>query len=61
MFFKQTCICLTHSTQSEEKVGICESERTIDYHHGSALKLRNTCRHSQHNGWLVYLSQCFPY
>jgi len=25
---------------------IYENEATIDYHHGSALKLRNTCRHS---------------
>jgi len=25
---------------------ICENEATIEYHHGSALKLRNTCRRS---------------
>jgi len=33
-----------------KRLCICENEATIDYHHGSALKLRNrpTCRSSFH-------------
>jgi len=33
-----------HDLLSLHKVCICENEATIDYHHGPALKLRNTCR-----------------
>ena len=31
---------------SDLGLGICENEGTTDYHHGSALNLRNTFRHS---------------
>ena len=52
---KQSCICLTHSVHKVwEWLSICENEATIDYHHGSALKLRNrpACRYSL-TQWLV--------
>jgi len=42
---KQTCICLTHSVYAKCENG-CVNETTIDSYHGSALKLRNTCRRS---------------
>ena len=51
MSSKQICICLTHSVYSLHKVWqlmcFCENEATADYHHGSALKLRNTCHRSK--------------
>ena len=47
---KQTCMCLTFDPLSLHKVWkwlwICENEATINYHHGSAAKFRNTCRRS---------------
>jgi len=52
---KQSCICLTHSVHKVWKwLSIYENEATIDYHHGSALKLRNrpACRYSL-TQWLV--------
>ena len=48
--FNDTCICLTFNPLSLHKVWkwlwFCEKEATINYHHGSAVKLRNTCRGS---------------
>ena len=50
MSSKQTCICLTFDPLSLHKVWkwlwFCEKEATINYHHGSAAKFRNTCRRS---------------
>jgi len=50
MSSKQTCTCLTFDPLSLHKVWkwswFCENEVTINYHHSSALKLRNACRRS---------------
>ena len=66
MSSKQICICLTHSFYSLHKARkwlcFCENEITIDYYHGSELKLRNTLfvAAAKNNGWLVDPSQWFP-
>jgi len=53
MSSKQTCICLTHSVYAKCENGcVNEEEATINYYHGSALKLRNSCRRSL-TPWLV--------
>jgi len=39
---KQTCISLTHSVCT--KCAFAKTKLSIDYHYGSAAKLRNTCR-----------------
>jgi len=45
---KQTCICLTFDPLTLHKMWkwllFCENDVTINYHHASAVKLRNTCR-----------------
>jgi len=50
MSSKQTCICLRFDSLSLHKVWkwlwFCENEATINYHNGSAVKFRNTCRRS---------------
>ena len=53
--FKFSYVSRTQSAQSVEMLCICENEATFDYRHGSALKLRNTCRRR----WLVNLAQSF--
>jgi len=55
---KQSCICLTHSVHKVwEWLSICENEATIDYHHGSALKLRNRPACRRRLTQLVYSSR----
>jgi len=46
MSSEQTCICLTHPVYAKCENGCVNEEATIDYYHGYALKLRNTCRRS---------------
>jgi len=52
--FKFAYVSPMQSAQSVEMLCICENEATFDYRHGSARKLRNTCRRR----WLVNLAQC---
>jgi len=65
MFSEQICICLTHSFYSLHKARkwlyFCVNETTIDYHHGSELKLRYRLlvAAAKHNGWLVDPRQWF--
>jgi len=45
MSSKQTCICLTHAVYTKCENGcVCVNEATIDFHHVSAVKSRNTSR-----------------
>jgi len=41
MSSQQTCMYLTHSVCTKS---VYENEGTIDYRHGSALQVRNSCR-----------------
>jgi len=64
MSSKQTCICLTFDPLSLHKVWkwlwFCENEATINYHHGSAVKFRNTCRRSSTQRLVSWSSLVVP-
>jgi len=45
---------------SLHKKCVCENEGTTDYHHGSSLKVRNTCRCSLTQRLVRWCSPWFP-
>jgi len=62
MPFKQTCICLTRSvcTKCGSHCVFAKTKPQFNYHHGSALKFRNTCRRNLTQRFFSWSSPVVP-